>query len=149
MPGRGSGHTSGGRAVEFRVPARTEALAVVRAMTSCLADYEGLDGETAANLALAVDEACTVLIGMSAPGAALVVEEDPHAHELTVRISAVCDSVHGDPGTAVLSGFSRRVLQALTERVETFVDDTDFERTAVATPALGIALTVRRRWAMA
>ncbi|WP_454788967.1 ATP-binding protein [Mycolicibacterium lutetiense] len=127
--------------------ARPEALAVVRAMTGSLADHEELDGDTAADLALAVDEACTVLIGMASPGAILVLVEDPRAHELNVRVSTVCDSVHSDPGSAVLSGFSLRVLEALTEKVDTFVDDAGFEYDGNSPPALGISLTIRRNWA--
>ncbi|MEV0670710.1 anti-sigma factor [Mycobacterium sp. NPDC050441] len=130
------------------MPARTEALAVVRAMTGCLADYEELDGDTAADLALAVDEACTVLIGMASPGATLVLVEDPRARELNVRVSTDCEGVDNDPDSVVLSGFSRRVLEALTEKVHTFVDDADFERKG-SRPMLGISLTVRRRWAAA
>jgi serine/threonine-protein kinase RsbW len=145
IPHRGSGHTHGPRAVELRVPARVEALAVVRAITCCLADYEDLGSDTADDLALAVDEACTVLIGIAPPGAYLELVQDPRAHELNVRVSTDCDGVESVPGSAVLSGFSRRVLEALTERVDTFVDDTDYERTGNPKPTLGISLTVRRR----
>ncbi|MFN6550830.1 anti-sigma factor [Mycolicibacterium septicum] len=128
------------------MPARTEALAVMRAMTGCLADYEELDGETAANLALAVDEACTVLIGMATDGAKLLLIEDPRARELCVRVSTVSDSVGNDPGIVVLSGFSRRVLEALTDKVDTFVDDTDSVHDGSGRPAVGISLTIRRGW---
>lgn len=114
-------------------------------MTGCLAEYEDLGSDTAADLALAVDEACTVLIGVASPGAYLALVADPRIHELTVRVSTDCESVDATPGSAILSGFSRRVLEALTERVETFVDDADFERTGNRGPKLGISLTIRRR----
>ena len=110
--------------MELRVPARVEALAVLRAMTGCLADYEELDLDTAGDLALAVDEACTVLIGMASATATLVLVEDPRAQELVVRVSTDCNTAHDDLDSLVLSGFSRRVLEALTEKVETFVEDT-------------------------
>lgn len=144
VPHWGSRHTSGPGAVELRVPARTEALAVLRAMTGCLAKYEELDGDTAADLALAVDEAGTVLIGLAAPGAALLLVEDPRARDLNVRISTICDGVDNDPDSVVLSGFSRRVLEALAEKVETFVDDADFGSETGGPPAVGISLTIRR-----
>ncbi|QRY48743.1 anti-sigma factor [Mycolicibacterium boenickei] len=149
MPHWRPGHTRGPRAVELRVPARTDALSVVRAMTCCLADYEELDSDTAADLTLAVDEACTVLIGMASAGAALVLIEDPRVRELSVRVSTVCDSVHSDPGSTLLSGFSRRVLEALTDRVDTFVDDVDVEHPRGPRPALGISLTIWRHGAPA
>lgn len=122
---------------------------MVRAITCCLADYEDLGSDTADDLALAVDEACTVLIGIAPPGAYLVLVQDPRVNELNVRVSTDCDGVESVPGSAVLSGFSRRVLEALTERVDTFVDDTDYERTGNPKPTFGISLTVRRRWAAA
>lgn len=149
IPHRGSGHTYGPRAVELRVPARVEALAVVRAITCCLADHEDLGRDTADDLALAVDEACTVLIDMAPPGAYLELVQDPRLHELIVRVSTDCDGVESVPGSAVLGGFSRRVLEALTDRVETFVDDADFERTGSPRPTLGISLTIRRHGASA
>ncbi|MGV0810259.1 anti-sigma factor [Mycolicibacterium setense] len=130
--------------MELRVPARVESLAVVRAMTGCLADYEELSGDTAGDLALAVDEACTVLIGMSSPGANLVLVEDPGVDVLSVRVSTACDSVHGEPGSAGLSGFSRRVLDSLAEQVDTFADEFDYAHTGEPRPVLGISLTVRR-----
>lgn len=122
---------------------------MVRTMTGCLADHEDLGSDAADDLALAVDEACTVLIGIAAPGASLVLVEDPRLHELNVRVSTDCDGVDSVPGRAVLGGFSRRVLEALTDRVETFVDDADFERTGNPKPTLGISLTIRRHGAPA
>ncbi|CRZ15690.1 ATP-binding protein [Mycolicibacterium neworleansense] len=133
--------------MELRVPARPDALAMVRAMTRCLANYEDLNGDTAANLELAVDEACTALIDMAPAGAALVLVEDPRARELNVRVSTACDGSRSHPDRPALSGFSRRVLEALTEKVETFV--ADVEHNGTSCPALGISLTIRRRWAAA
>ncbi|WKG05160.1 anti-sigma factor [Mycolicibacterium sp. HK-90] len=136
------------------MPARADALAVVRAMTGTLASYEELDRETAADLALAVDEACTVLIGMAAADAPLVLVEDPRAREVNVRVSTICEGAEPEgvePGSAgfTLSGFSRRVLEALTDKVRTFADDIDSEETGSRSPAFGISLTIRRRWAPA
>ncbi|WP_286174705.1 anti-sigma factor [Mycobacterium sp. DL99] len=116
-------------------------------MTGCLADYEDLSGDTAADLALAVDEACTVLIGLASPGATLALVEHPRARELSVRVSTICDSVDSD-ADSVLSGFSRRVLEALTDEVDTFVDDADFRRRGSGR-VVGISLTIRRDWASA
>ncbi len=130
--------------MELRVPARVESLAVVRAMVGCLAHYEELTGDLAGDLALAVDEACTVLIGMAAPGAILVLVVDPGVDGLSVRVSTACDSVHDELGGAGLSGFSRRVLESLAEEVDTFVHDLDLDQTGEFTPVLGISLTVRR-----
>lgn len=136
-------HTRGDRAVELRVPARAEQLAVVRAITGSLAGYEDLDPEAATDLSLAVDEACTVLIDMAAAGATLVLVEDPRAHEVTVRVSTTCDAPEDDAARITLNGFSRRVLEALTDTLETFCEDRD------AGPGFGISLTTRRRWASA
>lgn len=130
--------------MELRVSAQAEALAVVRAMTGCLAEYEDLGSDTAAKLTLAVDEVCTVLIGMASPGAHLVLVEEPRPRELNVRVSTLCDIVDNAPGRAVLNGLSRRVLEALVEHVDTFVDDADFDCTGSPRPALGISLTIRR-----
>ena len=138
----------GSRAVELRVPAHTRALTVVRSMTGSLADYEELDGDTATDLALAVDEACTVLIGMAEPGSDLVLIEEPRVREVDVRVSAVCDRVHVAPGSVFLSGFSRRVLEALTDKVVTFVEEADYATSSGGQPVLGITLTIRRRWAL-
>ncbi|WP_166903176.1 anti-sigma factor [Mycobacterium sp. DL440] len=118
-------------------------------MTWSLANYEELDGDTATDLALAVDEACTVLIAMAEPGTDLVLVEDPRARELNVRVSTICDEVHVNPGSVFLSGFSRRVLEALTHKVGSFVEDADFATTGSNQPVLGISLTIRRRWAAA
>ncbi|MFV8053413.1 anti-sigma factor [Mycobacterium sp. 48b] len=118
-------------------------------MTGSLANYEELDDDTATDLALAVDEACTVLIGMAEPRSDLVLVEDPRARELTIRVSATCDQVHVDPGSVFLSGFSRRVLEALTDKVDTFVEDAEHAGTDSGQPVLGISLTVLRRWAAA
>ncbi|MED5812426.1 anti-sigma factor [Mycolicibacterium sp. 050232] len=118
-------------------------------MTACLAEYEELDSGTAGDLALAIDEACTVLIGIASAGAALVLVEDPRAQELVVRVSTDCDVVDNDPDSVVLNGFSRRVLEALTDKVNTFVDDTGFEQEDGHRPTLGISMTIRRRWAAA
>jgi hypothetical protein len=117
-------------------------------MTGSLADYEQLDGDTATDLALAVDEACTVLIGMAEPGSDLVLIEEPRVREVDVRVSAVCDRLHVAPGRVFLSGFSRRVLEALTEKVVTFVEETDYATNGSSQSIFGITLTMRRRWAL-
>lgn len=144
IPRPGYGHTQRSRAVELRVPAHVDALAIVRAMTDTLAGYEGLDADTAAELALAVDEACTVLIDMAVAGAALTLTEEPRVHEVIVRVSTICDTAVDDPVPPALGGFSRRVLDALVDGVETLVEDIDDSDNRCAGRVFGIALTVRR-----
>lgn len=126
------------------MPAHVDALAVVRTMTDTLANYEGLDTDTAAELALAVDEACTVLIDMAAAGAGLTLTEEPRDREVTVRLSTICDAAVDDPVPPTLGGFSRRVLHALVDGVETFTEDIDGNDNRCAGTLFGIALTVRR-----
>ncbi|WP_139335219.1 ATP-binding protein [Mycobacterium sp. GA-1841] len=121
-----------------------DALAVVRTMTDTLANYEGLDTETAAELALAVDEACTALIDMAAAGAVLTLTEEPNEDEVIVRLSTVCDAAVDDPVPPALGGFSRRVLEALVDRVDILAEGIDGSDNGCPGTVFGIALTVRR-----
>lgn len=139
LPGDPGSHTVGIHTVELRLPAGTDMLAVVRTMTAAWAGLEGWGDEAVADLALAVDEACTALIGMAAAGASLVLVENSRDRELTIRLSTACDAPDDDPANFVLSGFSRRVLEALTDEVDTFVGDEEG-----VGPVFGIALTTRR-----
>ena len=73
-----SGAQRSAGAVEFRVAARLENLAVLRTLIGAVATFEDLDFDAVADLRLAVDEACTRLIRSAAPDATLVVVVDGH-----------------------------------------------------------------------
>ena len=55
-------------AVELRVAARLENLAVLRTLVGAVGTFEDLDFDAVADLRLAVDEACTRLIRSAAAG---------------------------------------------------------------------------------
>ncbi len=74
---RGESHQRSAGAVEFRVAARLENLAVLRTVVGAVGTFEDLDFDAVADLRLAVDEACTRLIRSAAPDATLVVVVDP------------------------------------------------------------------------
>ncbi|MHC9291483.1 hypothetical protein ACRCUN_03405 [Mycobacterium sp. LTG2003] len=128
-------HTHPRDALELRVPARMDRLSTVRTVLAALATFHDLDLDAVADLRLAVDEACAVLIDAAAPRSVLTVVVEPHADALVIHASTTRE----DADDPALGGFSRHVLTALTDDVRTFDDDRIF----------GISLTTRRKWASA
>src|SRR6516165_9571695 len=82
----------GERAIELRVAARLENLAVLRTLVGAVGTFEDLDFDAVADLRLAVDEVCTRLIRSATPDATLVVVVDPRDDVLVVEASAACDT---------------------------------------------------------
>lgn len=122
-------------AVELRVAARLENLAVLRTLVGAVGAFADLDFDSVADLRLAVDEACTRLIRSSRPGATLAVVVDPREDAVVVEVAAECDS-----GDVVTPGsFSWHVLSSLTDGVQTFHDGAGGDG-----QVFGITLTTRR-----
>lgn len=126
----------GERAMEVRVAARLENLAVLRTVVAAVATFEDLDFDVVADLRLAVDEACTALIRSALPESALNLLIDPRQDEVVISASATCIGDHVvEPGS-----FSWHVLSSLTDEVHTFTDGDGPDKGQV----FGIALTTRR-----
>lgn len=131
----GNAQRRGDRAIELRVAARLENLAVLRTVVGAVGTFEDLDFDAVADLRLAVDEMCTRLIRSAAPGATLAVVVDPRDDELTVEASAACRTADVvTPGS-----FSWHVLTSLTDEVQTFHDGR-----GESGGIFGITLTTRR-----
>jgi serine/threonine-protein kinase RsbW len=109
-----------GAAVQLRVRARIENLAVLRALVSSLAALEDLDIDAVADLRLALDEACTQLIRTAVPDAHLLISVTPGSRALVVETSVRRRS---DTVLAAEGSFSWHVLNSLVDEVHTF--DTD------------------------
>lgn len=126
-------------AVELRVAAKLENLAVLRTMVGAVGTFSDLDFDAVADLRLAVDEACTRLIRSAAAGAALVVVVDPRDDVVVVEASTECDTFDVvTPGS-----FSWHVLSSLTDDVQTFLDPNGSESSPDGR-IFGITLTTRR-----
>lgn len=125
------------RAVELRVTPRLESLAVVRMLVGAIATFEDLDVDTVADLRLAIDELCTVLIRCAAPDAMLTVVIDPHDEDVTIQASAACD------GADILmpGSFSWHVLTSLVDDVRRFRDGHESDGSVAV---FGVTLTTRR-----
>lgn len=124
------------RAVEIRVAARLENLAVVRTLIAAVAAFEDLDFDVVADLRLAVDEACTALIRASLPDSSLRLTIDPGEEAVVITASTTStDAAVVEPGS-----FSWHVLSSLTDEVTTFTDGDGPEAGQVH----GITLTTRR-----
>jgi serine/threonine-protein kinase RsbW len=125
-------------ALEVRVAALLENLAVVRTVIGAVGTFEDLDLDAVADLRLAVDEACTRLIRAADADAELILVIDPRPHEVVVEVSTATSSVEDilTPGS-----FSWHVLTSLTDDVRTFNDGAAVDG---AEPTFGIALTTRR-----
>jgi len=124
------------QAVELRVQATLENLAVLRTLVAAIGTFEDLDFDAVADLRLAVDEACTRLIRSAVAGSTLLVVVDPQPGALVVHASTTCDS--GDilaPGS-----FSWHVLSSLTDEVTTFSNG----QSAGDGEVFGISMTTRR-----
>jgi anti-sigma regulatory factor (Ser/Thr protein kinase) len=125
------------KAVELRINAQLENLAVVRTVIGAIGTFEDLDLDAVADLRLAVDEACTRLIKSADKDASLVLVIDPRVNELVISVST--SSTAEDiltPGS-----FSWHVLTSLTDDVSTFRNGAEVGGLA---PVFGISLTTRR-----
>ena len=131
----GEGH--GPAAVEVRVAAQLENLAVLRTVVGAVGTFSDLDFDSVADLRLAVDEACTRLIRSAVPGATLVVIVDPREDVVVVEASTICDT----DDVVTEGSFSWHVLSSLTDDVRTFRDG---HRSAPDGLVFGITLTTRR-----
>lgn len=126
----------GGRsaaAVEFRLAARLENLAVLRTLVGAVGTCADLDFDAVADLRLAVDEACTRLIRSATDDATLVVVVDPGDDSVVVEVSTSCDS----DDVVTEGSFSWHVLSSLADEVRTFRDGHEPK-------VFGISLTTRR-----
>jgi anti-sigma regulatory factor (Ser/Thr protein kinase) len=124
------------RAVELRVAATLENLAVVRTLVAAVATFEDLDFDAVADLRLAVDEACTRLIRCAVPDATLLLVIDPRDDAVVVDASAPCKS----PDILAPGSFSWHVLSSLTDEVRTFQNGQAPDDVQV----FGISMTTRR-----
>jgi anti-sigma regulatory factor (Ser/Thr protein kinase) len=106
----------GERAVELRVAPRLENLVVLRTLVGAVGALEDLNLDTVADLRLAVDEVCTLLIRSASPGATLVVVVDPRDDEVVVQASAACEN----DDVLAPGSFSWHVVTSLTDDVQTF-----------------------------
>lgn len=135
-PGQHQLHARGDRAMEVRVAARLENLAVLRTVVAAVATFEDLDFDVVADLRLAVDEACTALIRSALPESTLALLIDPRQDEVVISASTTCmGNEVVEPGS-----FSWHVLNSLTDEVHTFTDGDGPDKGRV----FGIALTTRR-----
>ncbi len=124
------------QAVELRVQATLENLAVLRTLVAAIGTFEDLDFDAVADLRLAVDEACTRLIRSAVADSTLLVVVDPQPGALVVHASTTCDSADIlAPGS-----FSWHVLSSLTDEVTTFSNG----QTAGDGEVFGISMTTRR-----
>ncbi len=134
---RRGGENRGPAAVEVRVAAQLENLAVLRTVVGAIGTFSDLDFDSVADLRLAVDEACTRLIRSATPDATLVVVVDPREDVVVVEASTTCDTYD----VVTEGSFSWHVLSSLTDRVETFHNGHDPSPDGLV---FGITLTTRR-----
>jgi len=131
-----NGQLHNARAVELRVAARLENLAVLRTLVAAVGTFEDLDFDTVADLRLAVDEACTRLIRSAVPDSTLVLVVQPSDNEVVIDVSTTCMS----PDILTTGSFSWHVLSSLTDEVRTFQDGKGPDEDEV----FGISMTTRR-----
>jgi serine/threonine-protein kinase RsbW len=100
-------------AVELRLTAGSEYLSTVRAVAADLALQQDMTLDDVDDLRLAVDEACSMLVPLAAPGALLRCRFSLAEEEIRVRCS-VPSTNGGKPPT---DGFPWQVLVTLTDVV--------------------------------
>ena len=115
---RSNGHSHSPQAVELRVAASLENLAVLRTLVAAVGTFEDLDFDAVADLRLAVDEACTRLVRSAVPNSTLLVVVDPQPEALCVYASTTCES----SDILAPGSFSWHVLTSLTDEVNTFTN---------------------------
>jgi serine/threonine-protein kinase RsbW len=134
---RRGGEKSSPAAVELRIAARLDNLAVLRTVVGAVGTFSDLDFDAVADLRLAVDEACTRLIRSATPGATLVVVVDPRDEVVVVEASTTTDTAD----VVTEGSFSWHVLSSLTDELRTFRDG---HGVGTDGQVFGITLTTRR-----
>ena len=125
-----------GEIVELRVDAKLESLSLVRAMTSAVAMRADYDIDAIADLRLAVDEICTMLVRRAAPGAALRGRFSLLPHSLTFETAVRVDDAAPVPQRSL----SWRLLTALVDSAAA-----DVRADAGGHPELVIEVLVTRK----
>jgi len=134
---RGGEGKRGPAAVEVRVPAQLENLAVLRTVVGAVGTFSDLDFDAVADLRLAVDEACTRLIRSAVADATLVVIVDPGEDVVVVEASTNC----ANSDVVTEGSFSWHVLSSLTDDLQTFQNGHQSSSDGLV---FGITLTTRR-----
>ena len=117
--------------VELRIPADSAFLAVLRTATAGLAARLDFTLDDIEDLRIAVDEACAIVLPQAKPGSDLTCAFDLGAHQLTVAVSAECES----PRQPSRDGFAWTVLAALTSSVSADVNGNQLTITLSRTTA--------------
>jgi hypothetical protein len=124
------------RMVDLRTAADLDNLALIRALVSAAATFEDLDLDTIADLRLAVDQACTLLIRAALPNSLLVIELCSTTELFVIDVSTTTDSEDVvSPGS-----FSWHVLSSLTDTLRVFQRPAH----AGAHALNGISMAIRR-----
>lgn len=105
-------------AIEMRLRADLTHLPIIRSVAANVATKADLDLDTIADLRLAVDEACSTLIGAAPPQSMLVCEFG--LAERGVRFDGAVPSTGGEPPST--GSFGWQVLQTLTDSARTWID---------------------------
>lgn len=138
---RHGGEQRNSAAVELRIAAVLENLAVLRTVVGAVGTFSDLDFDSVADLRLAVDEACTRLIRSATPDATLVVIVDPRDDVVIVEASTTCDT----DDVVTEGSFSWHVLSSLTDELQTFHNGSSEVHSASPDGRVfGITLTTRR-----
>ncbi|MGH3625428.1 MAG: ATP-binding protein [Sciscionella sp.] len=100
-----------GDAIEVRAAAAPRHLSSVRAVAADLAMREDFDLDEVADLRLAVDEACSILVQLAVPASTLVCRFTAGSGEVRVQASVTSADGHAPAPTT----FSWRVLDTLAD----------------------------------
>ena len=107
---------SGASIVEIRISARPALIPTVRAVASDLAGRADFDLDAISDLRMAVDEACTTLVGLAAANGTLSCKFVLNPDQIEVIVSTATPA----PGAQVRTdSFGWRVLQTLADEVST------------------------------
>lgn len=106
-------------AVEIRLTAGSEYLSTVRAVAADLALQQDMTLDEVDDLRLAVDEACSMLVPLAAPGAVLRCRFSLGEREIRVHCSVPSAGAARPP----MDGFPWQVLVTLTDTVRCDVDN--------------------------
>ena len=100
--------------VELRVSAEPSQLSIVRAVSAAIAGQADFDLDAIADVRLAMDEACSILIVRAIPGTALSCRFSTGINRLAVAISAPVI----DTESTGQRSFGWHVLSTLTDSIE-------------------------------